>query len=55
MADFWCILFGIVATAIVCAVILGLIELADARQQARYRRAQRDRVGGSFFHNEQGK
>jgi hypothetical protein len=51
--DFWCILFGIVSTAIVLGGIYGFIELADARQHARYRRAQQDRVKGrGFIHGE---
>ena len=53
MADFWSLVIGIVGMAIVCIIVLGCIEIADARQHARYRRAQQDRVkarGFSRFH-----
>ena len=46
MADFWSIVVGIVGTAVVLGGTYGLVELADARQHARYRRAQQDRVKG---------
>ena len=50
MADFWSLVIGIVGMAIVCIIVLGCIEIADARQNARYHRAQRGRVdGGSSF------
>jgi len=49
MADFWSIVIGIVGTAVVLGGTYGLIEFADARQHARYRRAQRDRVKGRGF------
>jgi len=49
MADFWSIVVGIVGTAIICGGLYGLIEIADARQHARYRRAQQDRVKGRGF------
>jgi len=50
MADFWSLVIGIVGMAVVCIIVLGCIEIADACQNARYRRAQRD--GRScFIHN----
>jgi len=47
--DFWAMLIGICATGIVSGGIYGLIELSDARQHARYRRAQQDRVKARGF------
>ena len=46
MADFWSLVIGIVGMAVVCIIVLACIEIADARQHARYRRAQQDRVKG---------
>lgn len=53
MADFWSLAIGIVGMAVVCIIVLGCIEIADARQHARCRRAQQDRVsrGVSRFHS----
>jgi len=50
--DFWAMLIGIVAAGLVFATVYGLIELADARQHARYRRAQQGRINRRFgvFH-----
>jgi len=56
MADdfnFWAIVIGVFGAAFVLGGVYGLIELADACQNARYRRAQQDRVkarGFSRFH-----
>jgi hypothetical protein len=49
MADFWSIVIGVFGTAFVLGGVYGLIELADARQHARYRRAQRDGVKARGF------
>jgi len=47
MADdfnFWAIVIGVFGAAFVLGGVYGLIELADAFQNARYHRAQRDRI-----------
>ena len=49
MADFWSIVVGIVGTATILGGIYGLVEIADARQHARYRRAQQNRVKSGRF------
>jgi len=52
MADdfnFWAIVIGVFGAAFVLGGVYGLIEIADARQNARYHRAQRDRIKGRGF------
>jgi multisubunit Na+/H+ antiporter MnhG subunit len=47
MADdfnFWAIVIGVFGAAFVLGGVYGLIELADAFQNARYHRAHRDRI-----------
>lgn len=50
--DFWSLVIGIVGMAVICGGLYGFIELADARQNARYHRAQRDRINSRLgvFH-----
>lgn len=48
--DFWAMLIGICVTAAVSGVLYWLIELPQARQHARYRRAQQN-WGSGFGHN----
>jgi len=48
--NFWAIVIGVFGAAFVLGGVYGLIELADAFQNARYHRAQRD-GGSGFVHN----
>ena len=47
--DFWAMLIGICVTAAVSDALYWMIELPQARQHARYRRAQEDGVKGRGF------
>lgn len=53
--DVWAMLIGICVTAAVSGIAYWLTELGNARQHARYCRAQRDRVnqGVGYIHNGQ--